>query len=110
MKVDAQVFKKMLLSAANNLYNYHLEINKLNVFPVPDGDTGTNMLLTIESGIKEIKNSDSLSVFEIAKAFSRGLIMGARGNSGVILSQIFRGLSKGLVHDELIQTSDLVKG
>ncbi|WP_342277416.1 DAK2 domain-containing protein [Spiroplasma endosymbiont of Nephrotoma flavescens] len=109
MKIDAKLFKIMLISAANNLYNYHLEIDKLNVFPVPDGDTGTNMNLTMENAIKEIKKYETSSITEIANVFSRGLIMGARGNSGVILSQIFRGFSKGLVHEEFISTSDLLK-
>ncbi|WP_342189546.1 DAK2 domain-containing protein [Spiroplasma endosymbiont of Dilophus febrilis] len=109
MKIDAKLFKIMLISAANNLYNYHLEIDKLNVFPVPDGDTGTNMNLTMENATKEIKKYETSSITEIANVFSRGLIMGARGNSGVILSQIFRGFSKGLVHEEFISTSDLLK-
>jgi DAK2 domain fusion protein YloV len=65
----------------------------LNVFPVPDGDTGTNMNLTMTSGLTEIQNSSDASVYNIAKSFSRGLLMGARGNSGVILSQFFKGVS-----------------
>ena len=86
----------MIISGANNLYNNYPEVDALNVFPVPDGDTGTNMNLTISSGAKEIATRNDASVYDVAKAFSRGLLMGARGNSGVILSQIFRGFAQGL--------------
>lgn len=86
----------MIISGANNLYNNYPEVDALNVFPVPDGDTGTNMNLTISSGAKEIATRNDASVYNVAKAFSRGLLMGARGNSGVILSQIFRGFAQGL--------------
>lgn len=109
MKIDAKLFKMMLISAANNLYNHHLEVDKLNVFPVPDGDTGTNMNLTMENGVNEIQKIDTNNIIEIANVFSRGLIMGARGNSGVILSQIFRGFSKGLESETLINTNDFLK-
>src|SRR5574344_685958 len=95
-KIDGILFKQMIISAANNLFNSYPEIDKLNVFPVPDGDTGTNMNLTMSSGLKEVANRTDKSISAIAKAFSRGLLMGARGNSGVILSQIFRGFSQGL--------------
>ncbi len=95
-KIDAQLFKKMILNGANLLCNQHNVIDALNVFPVPDGDTGTNMSLTFSSGAKEIENYESNSIYEISKKLSKGLLMGARGNSGVILSQIFRGLSMSL--------------
>lgn len=94
--INGQILKEMLLSGSNNLYNHYPEIDALNVFPVPDGDTGMNMNLTCTSGAKEIQNRSDFSVYEIAKAFSRGLLMGARGNSGVITSQIFRGFAQGL--------------
>ena len=94
--LDGQSLKQLLISGSNNLYNHYPEVDALNVFPVPDGDTGMNMNLTLTSGSKEISNRSDESAFEIAKAFSRGLLMGARGNSGVITSQIFRGFSKGL--------------
>lgn len=93
--INGQTLKEMLLSGSNNLYNHYPEIDALNVFPVPDGDTGMNMNLTCTSGAKEIQNRSDLSISEIAKAFSRGLLMGARGNSGVITSQIFRGFAQG---------------
>ena len=86
----------MFISGGNNLYNHYPEVDALNVFPVPDGDTGMNMNLTMTSGAKEIQNRVDNDVYEIGKAFSRGLLMGARGNSGVITSQIFRGFSQGL--------------
>lgn len=95
-KIDGILLKQMIISGANNLYNNYPEVDALNVFPVPDGDTGTNMNLTISSGAKEIATRNDVSVYDVAKAFSRGLLMGARGNSGVILSQIFRGFAQGL--------------
>lgn len=95
-KIDGILLKQMIISGANNLYNNYPEVDALNVFPVPDGDTGTNMNLAISSGAKEIATRNDASVYDVAKAFSRGLLMGARGNSGVILSQIFRGFAQGL--------------
>ena len=86
----------MLISGANNLYNHYPEIDALNVFPVPDGDTGMNMNLTMASGAKEIQNRSDTDVHQIAVSFSKGLLMGARGNSGVITSQIFRGFAQAL--------------
>ena len=93
--INGQILKDMLVSGSNNLYNHYPEIDALNVFPVPDGDTGMNMNLTITSGSKEIQNRSDNNIFEISKAFARGLLMGARGNSGVITSQIFKGFSLG---------------
>ncbi len=94
--IDGEVLRAILISGANNLFNHYPEVDALNVFPVPDGDTGTNMNLTITSGSKEIMNIRDTSIGSVAKIFSRGLLMGARGNSGVILSQIFRGLAQRL--------------
>lgn len=94
--INGQMLRDMFVSGANNLYNHYPEIDALNVFPVPDGDTGMNMNLTMTSGSKEIQNRNDADVYEIAKTFSRGLLMGARGNSGVITSQIFRGFAQGL--------------
>src|SRR5690554_639007 len=91
-KVSGTLFKKMITNGAVNLKNNHKEIDHLNVFPVPDGDTGTNMQMTMMAGVKEVKNSPTESIQDISKILSRGLLMGARGNSGVILSQFFRGL------------------
>lgn len=94
--LNGQSLKLLFLSGSNNLYNHYPEVDALNVFPVPDGDTGMNMNLTLTSGSKEIQNRNDENASEISKVFSRGLLMGARGNSGVITSQIFRGFSKGL--------------
>jgi len=94
--ITPNTLKRILLSGANNLYNHYHEIDALNVFPVPDGDTGINMALTLTSGANEITNLENGSCYEIAKTFSRGLLMGARGNSGVITSQIFRGVANYL--------------
>ena len=91
-RINGILFKQMLESGMNNLSNHSAEIDALNVFPVPDGDTGTNMHLTVSNGVKEALKTNSDSVKDIAKTLSRGLLMGARGNSGVITSQIFRGI------------------
>ncbi len=90
--ISGTLFKKMVTNGAVNLKNNHKEIDHLNVFPVPDGDTGTNMQMTMMAGIKEVNTLDSQSIIDISKILSRGLLMGARGNSGVILSQFFRGV------------------
>ena len=94
--INGQIFKEMLESGNNNLSNQKKEVDARNVFPVPDGDTGTNMSLTFSNGIEEVRKSGSDVLSVVAKTFSRGLLMGARGNSGVILSQIFRGFSKAV--------------
>lgn len=91
--IDGNLFKKMVITGATVLHNNHPEIDALNVFPVPDGDTGTNMSLTFSAGASEIEKLDSNDIYEVSKKLSKGLLMGARGNSGVILSQIFRGIS-----------------
>ena len=94
--IDGNILRKLLISASNNLYNHYPEVDALNVFPVPDGDTGINMSLTCTSGANEIAKNESNNCYEVAKIFSRGLLMGARGNSGVITSQIFRGFANAL--------------
>jgi dihydroxyacetone kinase-like predicted kinase len=85
--IDAKTFKKMFLAGAASIEAKKEYINELNVFPVPDGDTGTNMTLTIMSAVKEIGSLDNPTIEELAKAISSGSLRGARGNSGVILSQ-----------------------
>ena len=94
--VDGQLFKRALLGSLTWLANNHEEVNRLNVFPVPDGDTGTNMLLTLQSAVEDVKESNAAEVSKIAKLASHGSLMGARGNSGVILSQIFRGFARAV--------------
>ena len=92
--IDAQMLSKMFLAGAKNLEHKKEWINELNVFPVPDGDTGTNMSMTIMSAAKEVAAIKEPNMAALAKAISSGSLRGARGNSGVILSQLFRGFSK----------------
>ncbi|MCQ2815485.1 MAG: DAK2 domain-containing protein [Bacilli bacterium] len=106
-KINGQLLKRMFISGANNLFNHYPEIDALNVFPVPDGDTGMNMNLTLASGCKEISSLADKDVWAIGKVFSRGLLMGARGNSGVITSQIFRGFSQALENKKDINAVEL---
>ena len=106
-KINGLLFKQMLESGMNNLSNHSAEIDALNVFPVPDGDTGTNMHLTVSNGVKEALKTESNSVGAIAKTLSRGLLMGARGNSGVITSQIFRGFYQAVEDLDEIDASQL---
>jgi len=94
--VDGPLFKRALLGSLSWLSSNHEEVNRLNVFPVPDGDTGTNMLLTLQSAVEDVKESNAAEVSKIAKLASHGSLMGARGNSGVILSQIFRGFARAV--------------
>jgi len=102
--INGKIFRLMLASGAANLSNHHQEIDALNVFPVPDGDTGTNMSMTFSSGVNSALNSGSESLKELAKLLSKGLLMGARGNSGVITSQIFRGIYQEIKEDDEIDT------
>ncbi len=95
-RLGGLLLKKMAKGGARSLGSNSDEVNKLNVFPVPDGDTGDNMRLTIESGISAIENLDSDDLAEVMKTLSHGMLLGARGNSGVILSQFFAGMAKGL--------------
>lgn len=105
--VDGQLFKKLVINGATSLTNNYKEVDALNVFPVPDGDTGTNMKMTIAAGANEIANLDENNIGAIAKILSRGMLMGARGNSGVILSQLFRGIYKGLTGYETVNAVEL---
>lgn len=105
--ITATEFKAMLVSGANNLTNHHHEIDALNVFPVPDGDTGTNMNLTFSAGVAELLKAHNGHVGELSKILSKGLLMGARGNSGVILSQIFRGFYQSVETKAELSSLDL---
>ena len=102
--IDGNLLKIMLESAALMLEENKEEVNSLNVFPVPDGDTGTNMLLTIKSALKQGLQVDENNASKVALAASQGSLMGARGNSGVILSQLFRGLASGIGENEKIDS------
>lgn len=106
--IDSEIFRDMIKMGVHRLNKNVDFINSLNVFPVPDGDTGTNMNLTFQSGAKFVNESSSNSVGELAVTFSKGLLMGARGNSGVISSQIFRGFQKEIATKESINASDFV--
>ncbi|WP_304681214.1 DAK2 domain-containing protein [uncultured Clostridium sp.] len=95
-RINGQDFYNMVVNASNRLLEESDFVNALNVFPVPDGDTGSNMSMTFKAAVKEIENLNSESIGETSKKLAKGALMGARGNSGVILSQILRGISKGL--------------
>lgn len=103
-------FGKMVQAASQKLNQNADFINSLNVFPVPDGDTGTNMSLSLQSGAKYERDADSTAVGVLAVALAKGLLMGARGNSGVILSQIFRGFSRKLADNQTLTAQDLADG
>lgn len=108
MTISGKLLRDAVISGANNIYNHRQEVDELNVFPVPDGDTGTNMSMTIKNAVGELKNtSDGAAAGEVAKKAASAMLRGARGNSGVILSLIFRGLSKGLSGKETASAADL---
>ena len=100
--INGATFKSMIVTAAKLLEINRATVDSLNVFPVPDGDTGTNMSLTLQSAAKEIANLRSNKTSEVAEAVSKGALRGARGNSGVILSQILRGICQVLKKEEEI--------
>ena len=93
-KINGKLFAEMIIQGAQNLSNHSDLVDSLNVYPVPDGDTGTNMNLTMTSGREAVEENLSQHIGELGKTFSKGLLMGARGNSGVILSQLLEGLAK----------------
>lgn len=95
-KLDGRAFAEMILSGSQNLSQNAGVVDALNVFPVPDGDTGTNMNLSMTSGAREVEHLETSDIGKVGIALSKGLLMGARGNSGVILSQLFRGFSKSI--------------
>ncbi len=105
-KVNGEHLYYMMSNAANKLELQSEYVNSLNVFPVPDGDTGTNMSMTFRAAVKEIEGMDNKNVGEVSKKLAKGALMGARGNSGVILSQILRGISKGLEGKEEADASE----
>lgn len=94
--INGSSFRNALISGANNISSHKSEINALNIFPVPDGDTGTNMSMTIEAAVAALQENDSDNISEVASAAASAMLKGARGNSGVILSLLFRGISNGL--------------
>jgi len=108
--IDALTFRKLFLDGANNLSNNKEYINELNVFPVPDGDTGTNMTLTIMAAAADVKEQQNPTIDTLAKAISGGSLRGARGNSGVILSQLFRGFCKEIRGKKELTLVDIAAG
>ena len=106
-KINGHDFYNIVVNASNRLLEESDFVNALNVFPVPDGDTGTNMSMTFKAAVKEIENLNSESIGETSKKLAKGALMGARGNSGVILSQILRGISKGLEGKTEVDGRDL---
>ncbi|CAI2596815.1 hypothetical protein AKUA2003_07040 [Apilactobacillus kunkeei] len=107
--IDRSKFDQMVQAAATTLNNNAEFINSLNVFPVPDGDTGTNMSMSFQSGADYVSRDTSESVGELSQSLAKGLLMGARGNSGVILSQIFRGFSKSVAEKDNLSAQDIVE-
>ncbi|KMJ58600.1 hypothetical protein AB685_12035 [Bacillus sp. LL01] len=107
--LNGKRFAQMIIQGANHLSNNAKTVDALNVFPVPDGDTGTNMNLSITSGAKEVKGNVSEHIGKVGSALAKGLLMGARGNSGVILSQLFRGFSKHIEAKETITSTDFAQ-
>ena len=105
--ITASSYKKMLHYGINHLEKYRVAVNDLNVFPVPDGDTGTTMTKTIEGGLSQIADCESESVSEVMEKFAHGLLLGARGNSGVILSQIFAGMREALEKHDTVSALEL---
>ena len=104
-RINGQTFERMIKSGLANLKQYEEKVNAMNVFPVTDGDTGTNMCLTVENGIKHAQSNNDLGQY--LKELSEGMLLGARGNSGVILSQIFRGFYLELERDSIADVSEL---
>ena len=107
--IDGKILRDMFVSGANNLQNNKDYVDKLNVFPVPDGDTGTNMSLTISYAMKELSKVSDDNITNIGKSLAKGSLMGARGNSGVILSQIIRGFTKSIEGKEKLTSMDLAQ-
>lgn len=105
--INGLTLRNAFVSGANNIQNNRQAVDRLNVFPVPDGDTGTNMSMTIMSAVNELNNSDASTVTEVASVMASALLRGARGNSGVILSLLFRGFSKGLKGIEEASSADI---
>ncbi|HFJ5419416.1 TPA: fatty acid kinase catalytic subunit FakA [Staphylococcus aureus] len=108
-KINGKLFADMIIQGAQNLSNNADLVDSLNVYPVPDGDTGINMNLTMTSGREEVENNLSKNIGELGKTFSKGLLMGARGNSGVILSQLFRGFCKNIESESEINSKLLAE-
>jgi len=108
-KIDGALLKKMFEYGAKNLEIFKKTVDELNVFPVPDGDTGTNMSLTFSHSVGELEKLDNDQLYAVAKTASSGALIGARGNSGVILSQLLRGLAEGCKGRETLDVEGLAR-
>ena len=109
-QLNAAEFKQMLIVATKKLKEAEEEVNDLNIYPVPDGDTGSNMYLTLSNAVEEVKKTNSTAAGDLADKLSMGALMGARGNSGVILSQLLKGLANGMEDAEVITVENLAEG
>ena len=108
--ITGQMFRDGIISGANNISNSRQAVDALNIFPVPDGDTGTNMSMTISAASREVSSlDDDASISEVSKRCASALLRGARGNSGVILSLIFRGFSKAFRDIDEASSADVAK-
>src|SRR5699024_6793151 len=107
--LDGKTLTQMVLQGAHHLANNAEKIDTLNVFPVPDGDTGTNMNLSMTSGANEVKKNTGTTVSDVSGAFAKGLLMGARGKSGVSLSQLFRGFSKAVETKDTLTSMEMAE-
>lgn len=105
--LNGSTFAQMTVSAANHLENHRDEIDAMNVFPVPDGDTGKNMSLTMRGAANAAEASDMLPLDETVQKVATGMLKSARGNSGVILSQLVRGMAKGMEHKKEVRAADM---
>ena len=108
-KIDGVTLKKMMLTAASNLEQTKEELNAINVFPIPDGDTGVNLFLTIRAVIEQFDDIDTSTIPEIAQLITKGSFLGAKGNSGVIISQFFQGFSAEIEEHEEVGIEDFAK-
>ncbi|MBQ1767960.1 MAG: DAK2 domain-containing protein, partial [Oscillospiraceae bacterium] len=107
--LDGALYQKLIIGGAANLQRNRKTVNDLNVFPIPDGDTGDNMFMTMDAGAAMLRGESGISLGEAAELAARGMLLGARGNSGVITSRIFAGISKGLEGTERATTAVLTR-
>lgn len=104
---NGNILRDAIISAANNLANNRKPVDDLNVFPVPDGDTGTNMSMTLSNAVRELEKVSGETAGKVAQINASALLRGARGNSGVITSLLFRGFAKGIGNDETVTAENL---
>ena len=105
--INGDILRNAIISATNNLSNYRKAVDDLNVFPVPDGDTGTNMSMTLSNSARELEKLSGATAGKVASVNASALLRGARGNSGVITSLLFRGFAKGIGEDEFLTPQNI---